>query len=138
MAIQNLRDIDKFAEAVELRTAVVTRRLTLELFNGLTEKTPVDTGRARANWQVDIGAPAFTEKRIRGASTAPGRVLPFPAGMKSKIDGTETVWITNTLPYIRFLEEGSSLQAPNGMLALTVAQVQGEIDARILAEGSDI
>jgi len=42
--------------------------------------------------------------------------------------GDETIYITNNLPYICKLEYGSSKQAPNGMVGLTMNNISNNID----------
>jgi hypothetical protein len=103
----------------ERKMTQVGRKVALELFRRVIYKTPVDTGRARANWQVTIGSQA-TMSKATAASAG------FKAG--------DTIYLTNNLPYIRKLEEGSSQQAPAGMVALTVqefAQVVNQISVEI-------
>lgn len=88
--------------------------------------TPVDTGRARANWRVGIGSArtGFDEDASDasgGATIAEGQAV--IAGWKS---GAGPIFISNSVPYIIPLDEGSSAQAPNGMTAAAVqaARVQ--------------
>jgi len=107
------------------------RKVALELFRRVILKTPVDTGRARANWQVTIGAIASGTVEIddkRGTATI-GKATAASRGFKAG----DTIYLTNNLPYIMRLEEGGypdgpmivdgfSRKAPNGMVALTVQE----------------
>ena len=43
----------------------------------------------------------------------------------------QVTYLSNTLPYILFLEEGSSTQAPTGMVRKNVARVQRIVKAAI-------
>lgn len=98
----------------------IGRKVALELFKRVIYKTPVDTGRARSNWQVTIGTTASGTVEIddkSGAATM-GKAVADSRGFKAG----DTIYLTNNLPYIRRLEEGWSRQAPAGMVALTVQE----------------
>lgn len=99
-----------------------TQKIALQALRSLVLKTPVDTGRARANWNTTIGAPNpgdDTEVDRTGTSTiAAGEAV--IRGM----DPFEEVWIANGLPYIERLEQGYSGQAPKGMVATTLSELR--------------
>ena len=125
------------------------RYVGLQGLNGLVKKTPVDTGYARAGWQVTLSAPAESETALldRGgqATISAGSAVikgagPFPH-----------LFITNPVEYIEVLEDGrlsgeavgegefafgagvlgvarrtgarGSIQAPNGMLGVTFEEL---------------
>jgi hypothetical protein len=127
-------DLDKYAELTGQIPADVTRMIALDLYAELTSRNPVDTGYSRANWRIGIGAPDTTveptERPKRGAQM--GVPSPDVSVLKS-IDGTEIVFITNSVPYVEFLEEGSSRQAPNGFIAISEKLIESKIDAYIAA-----
>ena len=54
-----------FADAVDVTVVDVARIIALAIYNGVVAKTPVDTGAARANWQV------------------PRRAFPLPASRRT-------------------------------------------------------
>ena len=76
--------------------------------------TPVDTGRARAAWQVSFGSPNLnippeSEVDKPGNNTLAKnrrRILEFRVGGE--------MFLSNAVPYIGFLDQGSSKQAPEG------------------------
>lgn len=78
--------------------------------------TPVDTGRARANWLPSLNNPDF---RIvePGAKPSLGYAL---TGYNFK----DTILITNNLPYIRRLNDGYSAQAPAGFVDAALAKAK--------------
>lgn len=85
-------------------------------------RVPVDTGAARANWNVSVGAPdMFADKLGRLDPTA----TETPRRLRREIlaAGQGVLVIGNFLAYISVLEHGHSRQAPNGFLRLTVAEV---------------
>ena len=46
---------------VNNRMDTVIRKSTIELFGRVVKMTPVDTGRAKGNWQCTVGSPATDE-----------------------------------------------------------------------------
>lgn len=117
-----------------------TRAIALEVFRRIILKTPVKTGRARNGWVCTIGAPAVAmakgEDWFQGQEVGnydkSGRAAIEEAA--NQIMGWDServaVYLTNNLPYIQRLENGWSGQAPRGMVALTLAEVDG-IVARV-------
>jgi len=96
----------------------VYRATAVEIFNSVIRDTPVDTGRARGNWQATTESPAQGQTSRAGAAAAQGEVI-------QKVGGLETTtYLTNNLPYIQRLEYGYSKQAPQGMVRRNVARLQ--------------
>lgn len=96
----------------------LVRRCALAIDAAVVLATPVDTGRARGNWQVEVGqAPAgelATTDKGGGGTIAAGKAV---------IDGYKGgsgIYITNNLPYIERLNEGWSAQAPAGFVEQAV------------------
>ena len=110
----------KFTAKTERKMTQIGRKVGLELFKRVIYKTPVDKGPARGSWQVTIGAPAAgtVEFSDKNGSATMSRATAAAAGFKAG----DTIYLTSNLPYIRKLEEGSSQQAPAGMVALTVQE----------------
>ena len=97
------------------RLETVVRRVTIDIYRRVILRSPVDTGRFRANWNVAYGTPSvtFTDATNQSRSLAEvAKVSAFPVGGVS--------FLANGLPYARELEFGSSKQAPQGMVRLTV------------------
>lgn len=97
----------------------VVRKVALATDQIVVMATPVDTGRARANWVAALDA-AFI-----GTNPAPGspgsganQALEQCRSVVGEYDGDRNVaiHITNNLPYIRPLDDGSSKQAPRGFV----------------------
>jgi hypothetical protein len=96
------------------------RAATSEVFSNIIQMTPVDTGRARGNWQCTIGAP-FTGEDDTGNVLKMQNTLPRRAG--------SIVYLTNNVPYIQKLEyDAHSRQAPNGMVRISVALFEGALN----------
>lgn len=90
------------------------KRACRELARLVIQDTPVQTGRARANWQAGLNqAPTGVLDEVDpSGATALARVEKVLARMKSG----DTLVLANNLDYAKELEDGSSRQAPNGML----------------------
>lgn len=110
---KNVRD----AELLRLHKAII-----LEALTRLVQKTPVDTGRARGNWQATIDVPA--EQKLPTTDKAGGETISRGLAVLGGLKPYGTFWITNNVDYIEFLENGSSKQAPAGMLAVTVEELR--------------
>jgi hypothetical protein len=95
------------------------------LFRGVILKTPVDTGRARASWKVGVGE-IDTSVAPEGPNDG-GQALVEGTAEIFDIKKPARTWITNSIPYIGALEDGSSKQAPQGMVKLTAAEVKADI-----------
>ena len=93
--------------------------------------TPVDTGRARANWQVNIGSPILAQLEQEDPSGTE-TISRNTARIRSR-RSEQSIFISNNVPYIVRLNEGSSSQAPAMFIQTAVATAVGSIRrARIL------
>lgn len=147
-------DLDKVAQTLPAETVQKAHRaLHLQALGRIVRRTPVDTGRARGNWQSSTGQPiTSTVERLdpSGASSlqegqqVAARIAPFDAS-----------FIANSLDYITVLENGGfvppdpgpssdprperkgrvlvrggySVQAPQGMVGLTFQELEDSIGA---------
>lgn len=113
-----------FAKKANGNMDLVLRKITLDLLRRVVMKTPVDTGRARGNWQIGRGKMPEGETGKLGAddSIAAGA----PEALQAKMG--EPVFLVNHVPYILELERGSSKQAPNGMVATTLREYPGIVE----------
>lgn len=110
--------MEKATREVSLMT---TRKLALGALSGVVLRTPVDTGRARGNWMVSLGAARGGESdnldkggaaTISAGTAAIGASQPF-----------QQIVIENNLPYIERLNDGHSGQAPAGYVEDTLASL---------------
>ena len=120
-------DFDFKGTRDEFRTII--RVTALQALNRIVLKTPVDTGRARGNWNVLIGtgdeedAAESDDKTGSEAISRGGDVI----GEYAREAGFPVISIYNNLPYIERLEDGYSDQAPEGMVAVTAAELSVEL-----------
>jgi hypothetical protein len=114
-------DVAKFAKLTNSSLDETGRAIVLELFSSIIKDTPVDTGRARGNWQTSIGTPKDGQVTRDGE----GPALAEAASETAKFGMGKLVWLSNNLPYIYRLEYlGWSKQSPDGMARKNVARIQ--------------
>lgn len=117
--------IDRLVAKAKGDVNTVVRRATLQVFRSVVLRSPVDTGRFRANWNVSFGLPDYTTtvstNEARGMTEA-SKALQLPVGGVS--------YIANGLPYALLLEHGYSKQAPAGMVKLAAAEFARAVQGR--------
>ncbi len=116
-----VRALDRF-------TARAVTRLTLDVTANLTETTPVDTGWARANWVPSMGQPVLKDlprdrpddsQAVAGATAEQGRAT---AELLAYTLERGKVFVTNNVPYITELNDGTSRKAPAGFVQQAIAK----------------
>ncbi len=127
MPVTNLRqfklDLSRMHQhEIPAKVLQVQRAIGLHVISQVIQRSPVDTGRFRMGWQAKVGNPSLwmppegaESYAVPNASTllaSSGLTTPFQA-----------LYITNNLPYAERLEEGWSKQAPEGIVAQTVASI---------------
>ena len=95
-----------------LEEAVIdeVREVSIEIFNQLVQRTPVDTGRLRANWQISTNEIPSAESTTNNISL----------NVKSIKDD---VYIVNNSPYAVAIADGRSKQANAGWVEHSIAVV---------------
>lgn len=118
------------------------------LVTHLQDTTPVDTGIARANWQIAISRKysvghtkriiysEYFKRKAKRHGLRPGVVLPLPSRYAVGLTATDKfsvsrgdvgLILTNNLPYIRLLESGYSRQRPSGFIPAAVRFAINEV-----------
>lgn len=101
---------------------VFVKKISMELLKKLINKSPVDTGRFRGAWVVGRNTPDRSEPDS-----------PDPTGIATEIKGIsdigairegDIVYISNNLDYALMLEYGWSKQAPSGMAAVSLNEIE--------------
>ena len=116
------RQLKVFAETLLPGELVLFhKKIALDALSRIVLKTPVDVGRARGGWQIDIGkAP---DEDIGRIDKSGGTVLSVEAKKLDQLIAFQMIVIGNNVEYIRVLEKGNSSQAPNGMVEITFAEL---------------
>lgn len=97
----------------------LVRKVVLTAHQSVVLATPVDTGRARGNWQVAVGAAPTTTTPLL-SPTGTEAIVSGARALAAYKDGDD-VHIVNNLPYIGRLNAGSSAQAPAGFVEAAIA-----------------
>lgn len=105
------RRIRKVAADIEPAVDDTLRKVALVANQTVIMATPVDTGRARANWQVSIDTEIDSEVDSTNAQGAIARNASVIRGYRNG-----SIILQNNLPYIGALNNGSSAQAPAGFV----------------------
>ncbi len=129
-------DIAKFVKKTQISGDKVTRAIGFKAFGGVVKKSPVDTGRFRANWRVGVNrinknTDDAKDKRPRGAPPSAGKKGEALAALKVAKFG-DILNISNSLPYAQALEDGHSKQSAK-MVALTLAELKDEVQRNLQA-----
>lgn len=119
-SLQLQRFIEKAGDNVDQ----VVRKSALQVAQSVIMKSPVDTGRFRANWNVAFGRidPLTTPSTDKSGNGTTNRIRIQLNGWNVE---SGDIFLTNSLPYAIPLEYGHSSQAPAGMVRVTVAEWNG-------------
>lgn len=108
----------------------MVRRVALTVDSVMVMETPVDTGRAKSNWIVGLNhAPAGNIMPYvpgdRGSTSAENQMAALSQA-EAVITGYESgrdweIYISNHLPYIGDLNDGTSYQAPADFIQTGIA-----------------
>lgn len=102
------------------------RALAINAATGLVLKSPVDTGRFRANWQFGVASPdaSVSDRSDKTGQETLGKIS--TEILSANVTGGK-FYITNNLPYAKRLEYGWSKQAPSGMVRLTLMELESYV-----------
>ena len=107
--LENLGRLVK--ESVETESALEYKATAFEMFSQIIQKTPVETGRARGNWNITTDSPDYS-------TTESGK----SPNVEVEVDNDfPDIYIANGLDYVVELEEGKSSQAPTGIIIPAIA-----------------
>jgi hypothetical protein len=117
--------LDKASEKIHGDFEKFYKQVCLEVLKRIVLRTPVDTGRARGNWQVEIGSPATASLIVEGAENDMANYA-IENGLRviENITSFSIVHITNNVEYVYYLEyEKRSQQHPEGMVEITLSEM---------------
>ena len=107
--LENLGRLVK--ENVKVKSALEYKATAFEMFSQIIQKTPVETGRARGNWNITTDSPDYSTSESGQSPNTEAEVgNDFP-----------DIYIANGLDYVVELEEGKSSQAPTGIIIPAIA-----------------
>jgi len=139
MASNFSANINSFVQKTKLRADLVLRKVALDGYHGLIDRSPVRTGRFRGNWRVGVEHPDLTTNEDK-----------LPVGENAAIVDTlgnvkfgDTILLTNNLDYAGVLEHGKpgakyadgrtahSAQAPTGVLHNTFEDLKVKLEGAL-------
>lgn len=123
--------MDRLSRQIPVGVKSMVKKTVLAIDQVLVTSTPVDTGRARSNWVVGTGPSTRAIDAYapgEGGSTAGENAQAALRQARAFLDSTDatTIYISNDLDYIEYLNQGTSAQAPAGFIE---EAVQAGIDA---------
>jgi hypothetical protein len=137
--------IRKMADEQKQNYRDVANATLLDMSRRVILRTPVDEGFARGGWLPSTGAPQ-SENRLNTDTSGQEAIAAAQAVIMNEAFGN-VFYLTNNLPYIRTLEYGLypnppangtgktqggySTQAPQGMVRVTLLEVESIINAQI-------
>ncbi len=126
------RSLMAIADYVDGSFEKVVRKAAIDLYRSIVTPTPVDTGRAKASWGLDVSHTDYVaDEREYSEEEIKQIVNETVSDFKFSIHDN-TVTIYNNLEYIEFLEDGSSTQAPTGMVSLSLAAFTAHFNAALV------
>lgn len=119
-------DISRFIRHADGNVDKTVRMTVVLASQGVVLRTPVLTGRLRANWQFGQVVP---QGEVAGADTSGAATVAKIAGQVTSLKAGTVVWLVNNLPYSGKIEYGhSSVKAPAGMVRVTLAGLPDAIE----------
>lgn len=110
--------LESFAKRIRVRAdrlpgAVdkIVKQVAVSVDQAVVTATPVDTGRARSNWLASIDVARTGTVPTHGPGAEAASIAAARAVIASRKPG-QAIFISNNLPYIERLNQGSSSQAP--------------------------
>lgn len=124
--IHFIADLKQFAETLQSEVVTAEKYVVHSLIRKLGERTPKDTERATANWNVSIGEPDYSVLPEGKYPDSPRRIRDRAQAVLNGLEKPEVIYISNATPYIGPLAAGHSAQAPDGWIEKAVAEVEVE------------
>jgi hypothetical protein len=125
------KSLDRRAAAFGERTNAHTQRRVIAAIRYLAYETPVDTSRALSNWQVSLDYPVeygrqpfYTGAAGSTREASAQATIAFAEAILEQRKPGQTIYISNVMPYIRRLNEGSSTQSPGGFVEAAQAIIR--------------
>lgn len=127
---------ETISQLVEAHTGYVRAAIVAAIvreFGTLVQQTPVDTGRARAGWQIGTAPSEWVPEKAQWdeyktdaqVKVTLAKVLP----PNTQLSQADAIYICNNVEYILALEAGWSAQAPRGFIALFIKRLNQQLTA---------
>ncbi|MCP4377725.1 MAG: hypothetical protein GY794_16305 [bacterium] len=115
-------DLTKFKDLAAEQHKALLKKVAFQLLELIVTKNPVKTGRSQNNWQVAVDS-AAGDTVIDGIRT-PQAIVEDGLSQLADVEAFSVIILYNNVEYIAALEDGSSTQAPEGMVAISIVEVE--------------
>ena len=130
------RQVNRMMTKYPLKRNLILRKFALDLLKRIVEKNPVDTGRSRAAWYPSMKGLGFAGAEAAMQKPSKSGQVPTESGIsQGKKEGKfkprlwlgSSSWIdmVNNVKYVLYLEYGHSIQAPWGMVRISMRELRG-------------
>lgn len=122
------KKIEAFNRKAKEKAVRQLKRVALKAFQLIVQRTPVLTGCARGNWRVNFGPTPLRTFEVNQTDQNGNATL--SEGSQQIMGNAQLgvrINIVNSAPYIQRLEHGYSVQSPNGMVHITVDEIEAEL-----------
>lgn len=125
------RAVQNWIGKVDIAVDVLTKRTAFKVLNGCAERTPVDTGRARASWNMVVGRNPDLSVQPEDYKANKEQALNTALSTGRSLENARVYTVSNNLDYIIWLEEGTSKMKPHHMAKLAVADAVTELKINV-------
>ncbi len=120
-------DLERAMEEKKQEISDIVVTIGRAIVESLVDKSPVDTGRFRGNWNVSIGIPDTHTTRAVDPSGADTKARGYAKLEEYKLfEDFPVIHFGNYLAYAGRLEDGHSKQAPSGVAGPTAVEVSAK------------
>ena len=126
MGVRHTIKLGRTGKNIEQRADLIKRRIALEIFKELIETTPVDTGRAKAGWNM---GPMLTNNVPPKDKSGYGYDVSMNVNPSMAPQNAPIIYIYNNVEYIGRLNAGSSTQAPREFVQIAIDKAVGGMSA---------
>jgi hypothetical protein len=114
----------------------IIKQLTIETTAEVVKATPIDTGWARANWIPSVGDPVDATTGSKDGVTTSRQEAGVAEVLTTYTLRRGNLFITNNVPYITKLNEGTSTQAPSGFVQQSIARAIKRVITKRIQTGT--
>lgn len=121
--------VGEATDAIERRGRLVLGKAALDAMSVAIERSPVDTGALRNNWQVGI-SPEIAESAARGGEEgAPPSSQQFAQAEEAlaRMRPFGKLYLVNPMPYASFVDEGTPTMPARPMVEPAIAVAEAVI-----------
>ena len=144
---KTFKSVLKVIEKVAADNAsALQKTFSVNMLGKIARDTPVDTGRATANWILQAGSPNLSPMRLKDPSVTATLTIQRAEKAARTAPKKTTLYISNAVQgqddsgkltgegYIIGLERGKSVQSPSGMMFQKNVALAPQISANSLKE----